>query len=74
MMGDRGLSKLPTSDDEDLERRMYGLGGGLCCSVGDVTSLTGEVGEVRPTPVTSSKPSCNARGGGRSTMASRSYI
>lgn len=65
--GDFGLSKALTSEDDDLERRMYGRGGGFFCSTGEVS---GEMGEA---PVISSNPSWRARGGGRSTMASRSY-
>ena len=66
--GDLGLSNGLTSEEDERLRRMYGRGGGFfCCSTGEVK---GEMGETGPR---SSKPSFNARGGGRSTIASRSY-
>ena len=65
--GDRGLLEELVSDD--LARRIYGRGGGFFWSGG---GLTGEMGELPDIPAISSNPSCNMRGGGRSTIASNS--
>ena len=67
--------------DEDLERDIYGLGGdlGVVSNVGEVA--TGELGDLSPVADNSTKPgitsvpnsSVKGRGGGRSTIASKSY-
>jgi hypothetical protein len=76
-----GEIRLRVELDEDLERDIYGLGGDLSVvsNVGEVTM--GEIGDLSPVPANSAKPgitsvpnsSVKGRGGGRSTMASKSY-
>lgn len=82
MGGDEiGDIRLRIELDEDLERDIYGLGDGL-----GVVSIAGEVamGELGDrSPITDTSPypgiisipnsSVKGRGGGRSTMASRSF-
>ena len=85
MDGDVDEIRLRIELDEDLERDIYGLGGGLV--VVGVVSLVGEdgmggrIGElsditgISPRPEITSRPnsSVKGRGGARSTMASRSF-
>ena len=82
MDGDEiGEIRLRVELDEDLERDIYGLGGDLSVvsNIGEVT--TGEIGDLSPVTGNSPKPgitsapnsSVRGRGGGRSTMASKSY-
>lgn len=76
-----GEIRLRIELDEDLEREIYGLGGGLVVVsvVGeDATERIGERSLITgnsPRPGTISMPnsSVKGRGGGRSTMASRSF-
>ena len=82
MDGDEiGEIRLREELDEDLERDIYGLGVDLSVisNVGEVTM--GEIGDLSPVAANSPKPgissvpnsSVKGRGGGRSTMASKSY-
>lgn len=54
-------------DDDDRDRRMYGLGGGF-----SETGEDSEDGVGLSDGVVSSKVSCTVLGGGRSTIASKS--
>ena len=67
MVGLPGL--LFVMEDDDRERRIYGRGGGLA------GSITGEDGceDEDSTLASGSYSSVSARGGGRSTIASKSY-
>ena len=67
--------------EEDRVREMYGLGDGLGASprVGDVGGILGEFGDLSNEGAISGRPgisnpnsSVSGRGGGRSTIASRS--
>ena len=83
MDGDEiGEIRLRVELDEDLERDIYGLGGGLTSVVSNVGKVVmGEIGDLSPATGNSPKPGINSvpnssvkgRGGGRSTMASKSY-
>ena len=75
----RTTPSLSAPDDDERERRRYGLGGGLgSCCVGDDTSVasaSGANGFANGVVGESSIPKSSrlsARGGGRSTSASRS--
>jgi hypothetical protein len=78
-----GEIRLRIELDEDLEREMYGLGGGLgVVSIVGKVAMVGELGD-RSSPITGTSPkpgvtsmpnsSVKGRGGGRSTIASRSF-
>lgn len=80
-MDEIGEIRLRVELDEDLERDIYGLGADLSVvsNVGEVTM--GEMGDLSPVAANSAKPgistsvpnsSVKGRGGGRSTMASKS--
>ena len=83
MDGDEiGELRLRVELDEDLERDIYGLGGGglgVISNVGEIAM--GERGGLSLITGNSPKPGINSvpnssvrgRGGGRSTMASKSY-
>lgn len=66
--GDRTLI---IDDDDDRVRETYGLGGGFADSA--VTGETGSSGSHSGKTMSSTKSSESGRGGGRSTIASRSY-
>jgi hypothetical protein len=81
-----GEIRLRVELDEDLERDIYGLGGGdflnvVVSKVGEEVANTGEIGDLSPITGNSPKTGINSapnssvkgRGGGRSTMASKSY-
>lgn len=77
-----GEIRLRIELDEDLERETYGLGGGLgAVSIVEKVAMVGELGDRSPITGTSPKPgitsmpnsSVKGRGGGRSTIASRSF-
>ena len=62
-----GVAGLLDMDDDDRDRRMYGLGGGF-----SETGEDNEDGVGLSDGVVSSKVSCTVLGGGRSTIASKS--
>lgn len=78
-----GELRLREELDEDFERDIYGLGGDLIVVISNVGVVTiGEVGDLSDmtgnspnTGIITSVPnsSVKGRGGGRSTMASRSF-
>ena len=83
MDGDEiGEIRLREELDEDLERDIYGLGGDLSVVVSNVGEVAiGEIGDLSPGTGNSTNPGINTsvpnssvkgRGGGRSTMASKS--
>ena len=85
MDGDEiGEIRLREELDDDLERDIYGLGGDLSVVTSNGGEVAiGEIGDLRLSPVTGNSPnpgintsvpnsSVKGRGGGRSTMASKS--
>ena len=83
MEGDEiGDIRLREELDEDLERDIYGLGGDLSVVISNVgEAAIGEIGDLSPATGNSPNPGINTsvpnssvkgRGGGRSTMASKS--
>jgi len=78
-----GEIRLRVELDEDLERDIYGLGGDLSVASNVVEVTMGGIGDLSPVTANSPKPgiiitsvpnsSVKGRGGGRSTMASKSY-
>lgn len=75
-----GDTRLMIDDDDDREREIYGRGGGFAGSAVGVVGDFGDLGVSRATSCSGmlcdgrSRPnsSVNGRGGGRSTIASRS--
>ena len=78
-----GEIRLREELDEDLERDIYGLGGDLTVVISNVGVVAvGEIGDLSDITGNSPNPGINTsvpnssvkgRGGGRSTMASRSF-